>query len=123
MSLTFSKIAVVQSLPIGEMQTGRRLRDDLDALNVFHQRGIDVSFHNISGKSQFLACLTQLQQEAIQGIWPLLHIECHGADDTTGIILADRSFIAWAELKPYLTTINIATHCNLLIVLGACYGG
>ena len=123
MLLTFSKIAIVQSLRVGEMQTGTRLREDLDAVNAFHQRGIAVSFHDVSGKSQLLACLTQLQQEAVHGVWPLLHIECHGADDTTGIVLADGSFAGWAELKPYLTTINVATQCNLLIVLGACYGG
>lgn len=118
----FSKVAVLQSLPPGEMQTGKRLCEDVETLNLFHQRGLNVSFHNVLTKPQFLECLAQLQQEAVQGIWPLLHIECHGAEDKTGIVLADQSFLGWAELKPYLTSLNVATRCNLMIVLGACYG-
>lgn len=119
----FSKIAVLQSLPVGELQTGKRLCEDVETLNLFHQRDLDISFHDAPTKSQFLACLTQLQQEAVKGKWPLLHIECHGSEDKTGIVLADRTFLSWSELKPYFTAINVATQCNLLIVLGACYGG
>lgn len=122
-TLHFSKIAVLQSLSQDEMQTGKHLCEDIETLNLFHQRKLNISFYDVSTKPQFLACLGALQEEATQGTWPLLHIECHGADDKSGIILADRSFLGWAELKPYLTSLNVATHCNLLIVLAACYGG
>ena len=52
-----------------------------------------------------------------------MHIECHGSGDTKGLVLADGSYIAWTELKSVLTAINVATRCNLLVVLGTCYGG
>jgi hypothetical protein len=58
-----------------------------------------------------------------RGECPLLHLECHGSDDTKGLFLADGSYIGWHELKPLLTAVNVATRCNLLVVLGACYGG
>lgn len=118
-----SKIAVLQSLPSGEMRTGRRLYEDVETINLFHSRGLEIQFLDVPTKPDFLASLSQLQREAAAGTYPLLHIECHGSSDQTGIILADKSFLAWAELKPYFTAINVATRCNLLIVLAACYGG
>ena len=54
---------------------------------------------------------------------PILHIECHGSDDATGLILADGSFLSWDELKPKLEGINIASKFNTVLVLGCCYGG
>ena len=119
----FSKIVVLQSLPLGEMPTGKRLFEDIETRNVFFQRGLKISFNDVLNKPQFLVCLEQLREEAARGTWPLLHIECHGANDKTGIVLADSSFLSWVELKPYLTAINVETRCNLIIVLGSCYGG
>lgn len=119
----FSKIAVLQSLKTCEKQTGKLLYEDIETLNEFHQHDIEISFYDVISKQLFLECLSQLRQEAALGKWPLLHIECHGSDDQTGIILADDTFLGWEELKPYLTLINIETQCNLLIIIGSCYGG
>jgi hypothetical protein len=119
----FSKIAVLQSLPPDDKQTGKLLCEDIEMMNICHQHDIKISFHNVQTRPEFLACLSKLQQEAVLGMWPLLHIECHGADDTTGIILADKSFLSWQELKPFLTSINVATQCNLMVILASCYGG
>jgi hypothetical protein len=118
-----SKIAVLQSLPADEMPTGKRLCEDVEIINLFHDRELKIQFLNVPTKRDFLVSLIQLEKEATAGIYPLLHIECHGSADQTGIILADDSFLAWTELKPYFTGINVATRCNLLIVLAACYGG
>ena len=118
-----SKIAVLQSLPPGQLQTGKRLSEDIETLNVFHSRGLDVSFYDVPTRQEFLSALSTFQEEAIRGVYPLLHIECHGSSDRTGIVLADGSFLGWKELKPCLTAINIATRCNLLIVMACCNGG
>ncbi len=65
-----------------------------------------------------------VQQEAeTEGAYPLIHIECHGAEDRTGLVLADGIGVSWKELKPILTRINVATRCNLVVVVAACYGG
>ena len=122
-SAHFSKIAVLQSLPVGEMQTGKRLSEDVATINLFHDRGLEVNLFNVTTKASFIDCLRQLEEEAKRGVWPLLHLECHGADGKTGIVLADNSYLGWSELKPYFTAINIATRCNLVIVMAACYGG
>jgi hypothetical protein len=117
------KIAVLQSLPPGEMQTGRRFCEDVETTNMFHDRGLEIQFLDVLTKPAFLAALRQFQREAEGGTYPFLHIECHGSYDQAGIILADDSFLPWAQLKPYFTTFNVATRCNLLVVLAACYGG
>src|SRR5437870_5816121 len=122
-SSSLSKIAVLQSLPHGEMQTGRRVFEDLQPLNVFYGRGLTIQFYDVPTKAKFLAALSQLATDAANGIYPLLHIDCHGATDQTGIVLGDGSFLPWSDLKPYFISINVATRCNLLIVLAACYGG
>ena len=84
---------------------------------------LDVVFLDVPTKQAFLAALSRIQTEAVLGTYPLLHIECHGSSDQTGIVLADASFLGWKELKPYLTAINVATRCNLLIVMACCSGG
>jgi len=52
---------------------------------------------------------------------PLLHIECHGDED--GFQLADGSVVDWLELKPALTSVNIAMQLNLMVIVAACTGG
>lgn len=119
----FSKIYVLESLPTGDRRTGKLILEDIDAVNVFHQRKLLTELLHAMTRSEFLANLAHVQSEASQGEYPILHIECHGSQDKTGIILGDGSFLSWSELKPFLTSINVATKCNLLVVLGACYGG
>ncbi len=106
------------------MRTGARLREDIEAASVFHARGLPVDFREVRTRSEFWSCLEDWRHEAENGgECPLLHIECHGSEDTKGLFLADGSYVDWNELKPVLTAVNVATRCNLLVVLGACYGG
>jgi hypothetical protein len=121
-SSSFSQIMVLQSLQVADMRTGERLCENIESWNLFYDRGLKVSFEGVQTKQEFLGALQRLAFEAARGIWPLLHIECHGSDDQTGIVLADGSCLTWTEMKPYLTAINIEARCNLLVVLGACYG-
>lgn len=120
-SIHFSKIVILESLAEGK--TGRRLCEDLRPINIQKARNIEIEYFEVDTKEVFLAQLVSLEEEAKKGHWPILHIECHGLEDTTGICLANGECLSWVELKSYLTAINIATQCNLLVVLAACYGG
>lgn len=123
-AVRISKIAVLQSLPTGQLRTGARLREDIEAASAFHSRGLPVDFREARSRSEFWACLDDWCHEAQhEDECPLLHIECHGSTDTKGLSLSDGTDVTWAELKPRLTAMNLATRCNLLVVLGACYGG
>ncbi len=120
-SIHFSKLVILESLE--QCKTGRRLVEDLRPISILRGRDIEVIYSEVGTKDAFLSQLISLEQEAEKGHWPILHIECHGLENTTGISLANGECVSWAELKPYLTAINIATQCNLLVVLAACYGG
>jgi hypothetical protein len=38
------------------------------------------------------------------------------------LILADQTWVPWGELKCKLEAINLASRCNLILVLGCCFG-
>lgn len=54
--------------------------------------------------------------------YPILHLECHGLSDKSGLSLGDATPLPWTELKIALTRLNQATRCNLFITLAACHG-
>ena len=119
----FSRIVVIESLNQGQHHTGTRLREHIAENNIFHQRGLGVELVQADTVERFWACLAQVLQDAKdKAEYPVLHIECHGSTDTTGLVLADNSFIGWHQIKPVLTAINVATRCNLFVALAACYG-
>ncbi|TCD46822.1 hypothetical protein [Chlorobium sp. N1] len=120
-SIHFSSVVILESL--AKNKTGRQLYEDLRPITIQADRDIDIKYFEVDSKEALLTQLHSIEQDANKDDWPILHIECHGLDDTTGISLANGDSLSWAELKPYLTAINIATQCNLLVVMAACYGG
>lgn len=121
-TLAVTKIIVLQSLPQGNMSTGRRLIEDIEPANLYYMRNIAIEFANVATKIEFVDYLRTLANGVTSDSGMVLHIECHGADDQTGLILADDSFVSWDELKSAITPINVATKCKLILVLAACYG-
>lgn len=54
---------------------------------------------------------------------PILHIEAHGCD--MGIASSNDprgDFLSWSELTIPLQQLNVATNCNLIVVVAACFG-
>lgn len=119
----FSKIYVLESLSPRDQRTGKLLWEDIDIANAFHQRELRTEFLRAPTRTEFIRFLRRIQSDAASGEYPILHIECHGSTEKDGVILADNSHLSWAELKPLLTDINVASRCNLLVVMAACYGG
>jgi hypothetical protein len=117
-----SKLAVIQSLPNGDSQTGRRLYEDIKMLNIFYARRLKMEYMDICCKEELFAYLSQLKEESSKGLWPLIHLECHGLSCQTGISLGDGSSVLWQELYPYFSAINKNTKLNLILVAGLCYG-
>ena len=119
----FSQITVVESLSASELHTGRKLFEDIEALNNTLGHSLKIECIDAPDAASFWLCLSNVYQAAAAGgHYPILHIECHGDETQSGLVLADQSFISWTELKPILTEINVASRCNLLIVLGLCHG-
>ena len=113
----------MESLSSSDLHTGVKIREDIEVSNLFHNRGLQVEFHNPTKKTDFISSLKELARETRKlGNDPLLHIEAHGSNDTKGLVLGSEEFISWEELKKPLTDLNIATKNNLFVVLSACYG-
>ena len=94
----FSRIVILESLPENEWKTFNFLRDDIEAVSVFHDR--DVSIDTVSAKTEkdFWGELEKLKNIVVEsGDYPILHIECHGSEDKKGLVLSDNTFISWEE--------------------------
>lgn len=120
-SASFSHIFIIQSLPPGQESTGARLHEDLMSHRAFHGRKLSITLTNVADRMTFISALDAIHANVkANGIQPIIHIECHGAEE--GLEMADGSSCNWLDLKPYLVSINTASRCNLLVTLAACFG-
>ena len=82
------------------------------------------AYHYCSSKSQVIDAIDRATYRAQNfNIIPVLHIEAHGCD----IGLAPTNdphaeFLTWDELTAPLQRLNLATRCNLVVVVAACFG-
>jgi len=119
----FNKIAIIESIPDGEMKTGKKLYDDIKLINIVNDEKLMISFDVVSSELELLDLLRGLYREIQEkGVYPIIHIECHGNSEKKGLVLSNGNFISWARLYELLQPINEAMELNLLIVLAACYG-
>jgi hypothetical protein len=118
-SSLFTEIAIIESLESKETHTGKILCEYLIGLE--ETENLSVLYKKCDTKSQFIQLLTVLfDRVKNEGSFPLLHIECHGCE--AGIVLASGELVTWEEFKPVLTDINVATQCNLMVVMATCHG-
>jgi hypothetical protein len=119
----FNQILILDSIPSGELNTAKRLREDMDvyASAYKRKRELNIKYVRTDNRNDFVCELIHSQGRAwADGVIPLLHIECHGDED--GLELADGSGMSWGDLYPLLRELNIATRFNLLIAVSACCG-
>ena len=120
---SFSKISIVESLSDGEKKTGELLYDDLNMLEIFHEKGITLQFTPISNRIELENHIEYLARDAQErNEYPILHIEAHGSDDKQCLVLSSGEFINWFELEDMFRKLNVATKCNLLVVMAMCFG-
>ncbi|MEF3082082.1 hypothetical protein V3391_07620 [Luteimonas sp. SMYT11W] len=119
--MRFNQILIVDSIPAGERNTARELHQDVGLRAQVFAPAPELLYRRVEDREEFLTLLPELTAAATTtGDVPVLHIECHGSND--GLAFADGSFANWADLKGPLTSLNIATGMNLLVVVSACDG-
>lgn len=119
--MRFNQILIADSIPAGERNTARELYQDVGLRAQVFAPAPEVLYRRVENRREFLALLRELTAAAsATDDIPVLHIECHGNDD--GLAFSDGSFATWADLKGPLTSLNIATGMNLLVVVSACDG-
>lgn len=119
--MRFNQILIVDSIPAGERNTARELHQDVGLRAQVFGPAPNVLYRRVDSSAEFLELLSDLKEAALSaGDIPVLHIECHGSRG--GLQFSDGSFVTWADLKAPLTSLNVATRMNLLVVVSACEG-
>ena len=115
-----NRIYLISSIPDAELQTTRRLGDDLSALCV---AGTLTSIIDIGvrDKNEFLSSLMRIKNDCAVGAMLLVHIDCH-ARKQSWIQPASGDAVSWGLFIDSCRKINISCNNKLGIVLTACYG-
>jgi len=119
-SIIFTKLWVIESLPDGELKTGKNLVDNQLEDAKIAQQNLKVNFKQPVTKSEFFEVLEKIKDESLNGEFPMIHIECHGCEDGLGV--ASGELIEWDELREHFIDINKSCQLNLMIVVAACNG-
>jgi hypothetical protein len=118
---TFDSVVVLESLPAGELRTGRDLFDTILAPFSLSDPGFVSELRTPDSAEAFLGHLNEVVALARKyRRSPIIHIEAHG--DKDGIGFADESSLTWADLVGPLTTLNELSRMNLCVVAALCHG-
>jgi hypothetical protein len=117
------QLCLIESLPAGELRTGWHIIQEIqDTLNARNLR-VRTSFREVGSADLLIEAIDKIHTETVaSGMGALLHLDCHGSHDLAGLILADDSFLAWQDLKPRLSNLNLVSGFNLFLVLACCNG-
>ena len=74
-------IIVIQSIPKGQLQTGKQLYEDLLRYKSIMDGNIFCELINVVDKNDFEVALSQILSKLEEGDILTIHIEAHGSDD------------------------------------------
>ncbi len=115
-------LVVIESLPANGLQTGTSLVEHLTEYCT--NAAIPLWHAKTPHKAELVAVFERLVKAvaAEPRFRPIVHVEAHGNDKGTGIVLADGEFIDWDGFASLCRRVNEATKNNLLVVMATCYG-
>lgn len=116
-------IVIIESLD-NERETGTELYNDCIKRNIeFRKSSITHNLHKIKTKEEFCEVLSYYKANSpymADGI--LIHLEMHGDDKLSGLLLADNTLLTWADLVNLFRPINVNTCNSLYITMATCNG-
>jgi hypothetical protein len=114
-----TNIWIIEWLSTGERRTGEELHDWME-----QQRPGWSIYSRCVTKEEVIRSIEQAAYATQQNrMVPVLHIEAHGG--SIGIAPSRDSqaeLLKWEELTSPLQQLNVATNCNLVVVVAACLG-
>lgn len=122
---TIDRVVVVESLAEGVRSGWNLFEDVLAPFRAEHpELDFEVEYHAPVSRADFFGLLDRIAQETeARDGRPLLHLEIHGSEDGSGLLLANDDEMLWGEVTERLVAINVASHNNLVVVLAVCFGG
>lgn len=118
----FNCVAIFDSIPDEELNTARKLRENLEDIR-YIKENLQVRYFRIEQASDIDSAVSSLIGEASTGLKPWIHLEGHGKRDESGFVTASGTECSWAQFKDLITPLNIATDFNLFLILATCFGG
>lgn len=119
-SYRFNKVIVIESLEDFEVKTGLENGKILAGELANTNKSTSVNYIACESVSNFKELIEELTKFTSPDNVPLLHVECHG-DILEGLEFSNGSVISWEDLSDLLIPLNIASGCNLMLCLSACY--
>ncbi len=115
-----TNVWIIEWLPHNDRRTGRQLHEWMQ-----NHRPKWSYYSNCLNKGDILSSIERatLLAEKHRFI-PVLHIESHGGEE--GLVGPNENgeieLLSWNELTGPLQRLNLATHCNLIVVVASCIG-
>jgi hypothetical protein len=121
-STNVSEIVILESLRAEETRTGSMLRDRLTASDSWP---LPVSVTRAVTVADLFRVVGLLTERALAGTGaaaPILHLEIHGDEGGTGLVMASGEPLSWGGLGDALRPLNVTLRNSLILVLGVCSG-
>jgi hypothetical protein len=121
----FNAIVILDAVPEGELNTARRLKEDLRDIAAYVADGLQVRYFRLNSiddlRAGLLSILGEIQNN---GLKPWLHLDGHGLENQSGFVFATKTTsCSWAKLKELIIPMNVELNLNLMLILATCYGG
>jgi len=114
---------ILDAIPEGEMNTARRLEQELNDLEYGPAEGLMTQRLQIKTPIDLQEALQAVLRSAKEdGLIPWIHLEGHGLDDESGFVTSSGYPISWETLKNLLIPINVETKLNVMLICATCYG-
>lgn len=121
----FNAIVILDAVPEGELNTARRLKDELRDIADYVADGLQVRYFRLNSIDDLRAgIISTLEEIKNNGLKPWIHLDGHGLENQSGFLFATKTTsCSWAHLKQLITPINLELNLNLMLILATCYGG
>ncbi|WP_458761937.1 hypothetical protein [Cupriavidus basilensis] len=114
-------VIVLDGLPQAESSNAKNAFNDLRDLS-YRWKDITIEYMRADTSESMTEALDKILAKVKNGCLPIIQFECHG-DAERGFQLGDAGqFMSWSELEVPLRKINVASRCNLGVVMAACFG-
>lgn len=112
-------IWIIEWLSSNDQRTGKQLHDWIQERGYFFKS----VYCECSSKDKVLAAIERAATHAEHhGTIPLIHLEAHGSEDGLSDSEKGANGLTWDELTKLLQRLNLATRCNLIVLIAACQG-